>query len=77
MLDEKDLLEISHLMSILIENEVTPRFHLLAEGQRTILETLAPKSKVEELEDEVNNAPKTLPSQFLAGRRLRAVPDVL
>ena len=53
MLDEKDYKEIAHLMSVLIENEVKPRFDLLAEGQKNILETLAPKSRVEELEDEV------------------------
>ena len=53
MLDEKDYKEIAHLMSVLIENEVKPRFDLLAEGQKNILETLALKSRVEELEDEV------------------------
>ena len=53
MLDEKDLKEIAHLMNVIIENEVTPKFNLLADGQKTILETLAPKSRVEELEDEV------------------------
>lgn len=64
MLDEKDLQSIVKLMdqqkkdiirevSVLIENEVTPKFNLLAEGQQTILETLAPKSRVDELEDEV------------------------
>ena len=53
MLDEKDLKEIAHLMSVLIENEVTPKFNLLAEGQKTILETLAPKSRVEALEEEM------------------------
>ena len=42
MLDEKDYKEIAHLMSVLIENEVKPRFDLLAEGQKNILETLAP-----------------------------------
>lgn len=64
MLDEKDLQSIVKLMdqqkkdiirevSVLIENEVTPKFNLLAEGQQTILETLAPKNRVDELEDEV------------------------
>ena len=36
-----------------IENEIKPAIALLAEGQKTILETLAPKSRVDELEDEV------------------------
>ena len=53
MLDEKDLKEIAHLMNVIVENEVTPKFNLLAEGQQTILETLAPKSKLEALEEEV------------------------
>lgn len=53
MLDEKDLKDIAHLMNVIIENDVTPKFDLLAEGQQTILETLAPKSKVEVLEEEV------------------------
>lgn len=64
MLDEKDLQAIAQLMeqqkreiihevNVLIENEVTPKFNLLAEGQQTILDTLAPKSRVDELEDEV------------------------
>lgn len=44
MLDEKDLKEIAHLMNVIIENDVTPKFNLLAEGQQTILETLAPKA---------------------------------
>lgn len=35
------------------ENILIPQIHALAEGQQTILETLAPKSKVEALEEEV------------------------
>lgn len=57
MLDEKDLQEIAHLMTVLIENEVTPKFTALAEGQQTLLtkmEELAPKSRVEELEEQVS-----------------------
>ena len=68
MLEEKDLQAISemlnkqkqeilaetmHNVKVLIENEVAPKFSLLAEGQQTILETLAPKSKVDDLEEEV------------------------
>ncbi len=35
------------------ESAVQPQLQLLAEGQQTILETLAPKSRVEALEEEV------------------------
>ncbi len=35
------------------ESAIQPQLQLLAEGQQTILETLAPKSRVEALEDEV------------------------
>ena len=46
--------EIINEVKVLIENEVTPKFNLLAEGQQAILEQLAPKSRLENLEDEVN-----------------------
>ena len=36
-----------------IETAVMPNFQLLAEGHQTLLETLAPKNRVEALEDEV------------------------
>ena len=36
-----------------IENRIDPQLQVLAEGQKTILETLAPKNRVEALEDEV------------------------
>lgn len=36
-----------------IENRIDPTLQALAEGQKTILETLAPKSRVEALEEEV------------------------
>ena len=36
-----------------LDVEVMKQFKLLAEGQQTILETLAPKSRVEVLEDEM------------------------
>ena len=35
------------------ENILIPQIQALAEGQKTFLETLAPKSKVEALEEEV------------------------
>ena len=36
-----------------IENRIDPQLQALAEGQKTILETLAPKNRVEALEDEM------------------------
>lgn len=57
MLDEKDLQAIDALiarrMGVVIEADIVPKFDLLADGQKMILETLAPKSKVEELEEEI------------------------
>ena len=41
---------------VLIESSIMPKFNLLAEGQQTLLETLAPKSRVEELEEEARAA---------------------
>lgn len=64
MLDEKDLQAIQTMISSSMKESesrmmayfdaaVMPKFDLLADGQKTIMETLAPKSKVEELEEEV------------------------
>ena len=39
--------------SVLMESYFEPKFNLLFENQQTMLETLAPKSRVEELEEEV------------------------
>ena len=36
-----------------IEGSIIPNFQLLAEGHQTLLETLAPKSRVDNLEDDV------------------------
>ena len=41
-------------MHVIVESEITPKLNLLAEGQQTLLETLAPKSRVEALEEEVD-----------------------
>lgn len=38
-------------LSVIIENTVCGQLKILAEGHATILETLAPKSKTEELEE--------------------------
>ena len=64
MLDEKDLQQVKaiadearrgavHDMQVIIENTIRPSLKLLAEGQRTLLETMAPKTRVEELEDDM------------------------
>ena len=36
-----------------IENRIDPALELLAEGQKTLLETMAPKSRVDVLEEEL------------------------
>jgi hypothetical protein len=52
---KKEILqETSAATRVLIESSIMPKFNLLAEGQQTLLETLAPKSRVEELEEEVD-----------------------
>lgn len=43
-----------HDIQVIIENTVSKQLELLAEGQRTIIETLTPKSETEELKEEVN-----------------------
>ena len=64
MLDEKDLQQVKaiadearrgavHDMQVIIKNTIMPSLKLLAEGQRTLLETMAPKTRVEELEDDM------------------------
>ncbi len=45
--------EAVHDMQVIIENTIMPSLKLLAEGQRTILETMTPKTRVDELEDEM------------------------
>ena len=52
---KKEILqETAAATRVLIESSIMPKFNLLAEGQQTLLETLAPKSRVEELEEEVD-----------------------
>jgi len=68
MLDEKDFQALSEMMdaklavhkkeimqevSVLMASEFTPKFNLLAEGQQAILERLVPRSRVDDLEEEV------------------------
>ena len=45
--------ESNRYMDILYEAKIEPQFRLLAEGHETLLQTLTPKSRVEELADEV------------------------
>ena len=40
-------------INLTLENQVFSQLQALAEGQKTILETLAPKNRVEALEDEM------------------------
>lgn len=52
---KKEILqETAAATRVLIESSIMPKFNLLAEGQQTLLETLAPKSRVEELDEEVD-----------------------
>lgn len=52
---KKEILqETAAATRVLIESSIMPKFNLLAECQQTLLETLAPKSRVEELEEEVD-----------------------
>lgn len=52
---KKEILqETAAATRVLIESSIMPKFNLLAEGQQTLLETLTPKSRVEELEEEVD-----------------------
>lgn len=69
MLDEKDLQMIQEMLDrsveqtvgrtesrlvAYIESAVMLKFDLLADGHKLLLDTMAPKSRVEELEDEVS-----------------------
>lgn len=41
-------------VDLLMENEVRPNFRILVKGHETLLETLAPKNRVDELAEEVS-----------------------
>lgn len=45
--------EATHRMRVLLDAEVKPQFNLLAEGQQEIGGKLVPRSRVDDLEDEV------------------------
>ena len=51
--NEAILKESTHRMKVLLDAEVTPKFNLLAEGIEEIQEKLVPRSRVDDLEDEV------------------------
>ena len=57
MLDERDLQEIDRLMAhrinIMLESDIAPKFNLFAEGIQDIQEKLLPRSRVDDLEDEM------------------------
>lgn len=60
MLDTKDLQEIQSMLSqsesrmmAYFESAVIPKFDLLADGQAAILEKMVPRSRVDDLEEEV------------------------
>ena len=78
MLDEKDLQAIREMIqesasqtlkdamqgaSVLMESYFGPKFKLLFENQQTMMETLAPKSRVDELEDELHLLKSVIRSQ--------------
>ena len=46
--------DIMHDVKVLLDTEVTPKFNLLAENQKIMLDKLAPKSELEELRSEVS-----------------------
>jgi uncharacterized membrane-anchored protein YhcB (DUF1043 family) len=51
----EDLLrDMTAAMRVLIESSITPQFKLLAENQQIMMETLTPKARTEELEDELD-----------------------
>lgn len=52
--DMEDVKELVQKVAVTQEAVVLPRLDLLAEGHTHLAETLAPKSRVEKLEDEVD-----------------------
>lgn len=56
LLDEQKqeiIQECTANMNVLIESMIQPQFNLLAEGQADIREKLVPRSRVDELEEEI------------------------
>ena len=59
-MDEKDMQAFQTMMSesercmmAYFESAIMPKFDLLAEGQQAILDKLVPRSRVDELEEEI------------------------
>ena len=46
--------ESTQRMKILLDTEITPKFNLLADNQKIMLDKLAPESELEELRSEVS-----------------------
>lgn len=57
MVDTKDLQEMisqsESRMVAYVESAIMPKFNLLADGQAAILEKMVPRSRVDDLEEEV------------------------
>ena len=57
MLDEKDLQAIdeifAHRMNVILESAIMPKFSLLAENQKTMMETRIPEDDFEDLKEDV------------------------
>ena len=57
MLDEKDLQAIdeifAHRMNVILESAIMPKFKLLAENQKTMMETRIPEDDFEDLKEDV------------------------
>ncbi len=47
------LQDTMHNVQVILENTVNKQLQLLIEGQQTLLQTMAPKSRLEALEEEV------------------------
>lgn len=54
MLDEKDCKEISHLMQVIIDSDVTPKFNLLAEAIKNVSDKITPPEDIEAIENRVD-----------------------
>lgn len=63
-----------HDMQVILENTVMKQLKLLAEGQQTLLETLAPRSKVEDLEGRRRHAEAGRPHDVTGHRRAEKSP---
>ena len=51
--EKRILSEAAHTMNVIIETTIQPQLNLLAEGQQAILGKLVPRSRVDELDEEV------------------------